>query len=126
MNSLLTDMIDNDRYDFYIVKWLEGTYLIRKPSLVLESIGSKLPSKKLLDEIIESGELRAPTLILDLDAHKAMIKKQMQAVREEEMEGEIDLNKLALNTSTPYFKNKEKACTLISIKYYVLWTYYFQ
>ena len=45
MNSLLTDMIDNDRYDFYIVKWLEGTYLIRKPSLVLESIGSNIGLK---------------------------------------------------------------------------------
>lgn len=72
---------------------------LKSVSPTLAALGKKLPSKNQLERVWGGGELAAPTPLLDLDLHEAIVHDRVREASVEDIEQGIDLRRVALDMS---------------------------
>lgn len=80
---------------------------LKEVSPSLAALGKKLPSEDQLKSAMMNRELSAPTRLIDLATHKARIQNRMRPLDKSDVENGIDINKLAIDTSSLRLHNEE-------------------
>ncbi|RMO99511.1 MULTISPECIES: type IV secretory system conjugative DNA transfer family protein [Pseudomonas syringae group] len=72
---------------------------LKSVSPTLAALGKKLPTKDQLEKVWGGGELAAPTPLLDLELHEAIVHDRVREATVEDVAKGIDLHRVALDMS---------------------------